>query len=78
MTREKTKQKLFTFETTTDAIAAEEFFYKNNYKGRIIPLPTSISASCGLAFIMPLSEFERFINSDISLPEYENLMDIVI
>lgn len=38
------------FDATSDAFAAEDVFRKNKLSGRLIPLPESISAGCGLAW----------------------------
>ena len=44
------KMLVITFETTTAAIMAENCFKSLNLSGRIIPLPSEISAGCGLAW----------------------------
>ena len=41
---------IFSFSTTTDAMSAEKYCILNNLPGRIIPLPSEISADCGLAW----------------------------
>ena len=38
------------FDATSDAFAAEDVFRQNGLSGRLIPLPESISAGCGLAW----------------------------
>lgn len=43
---------LLTFHTTTDAMATEKACAQQNIPGRLIPLPTEISAGCGLAWRM--------------------------
>ena len=48
--REKKDTLVVTFHTTTQAMAAEKFCLQNNLPGRIIPVPGSISADCGLAW----------------------------
>ncbi|MCR4907917.1 MAG: DUF3343 domain-containing protein [Lachnospiraceae bacterium] len=40
-------------------MAMEEMCRKNEVPGRIIPVPRSISAGCGLCWCAPLSERER-------------------
>ena len=47
---EKQEKIVISFKTTLDALAMEEACIKYNIKGRLIPLPKSIDASCGMAF----------------------------
>ena len=42
-----------TFKSTFDAIEAERLCKEHEVPGRIIPLPTQVSADCGLAWRMP-------------------------
>ena len=46
----KTEKLVITFYTTTDAMAMEHLCKENRAGGRIIPVPGSISADCGLAW----------------------------
>lgn len=48
--REKVQCLVLSFFTTTQAMAAEKWFREENLPGRLIPLPGSISAECGLAW----------------------------
>lgn len=41
---------IVTFDSTTDAMKMEEEAKKAGIPGRIIPLPTQISAGCGLSW----------------------------
>lgn len=41
---------IITFHTTTDAMAMENLCKEKGAEGRIIPVPHSISAGCGLAW----------------------------
>lgn len=41
---------IITFETTTQAMRMEKYCIKHHIEGRLIPLPTQISAGCGLAW----------------------------
>lgn len=50
--REKKKYRVFTFQTTTDAMAMEKTCIQHRIPGRIIPVPREISAACGLAWRM--------------------------
>lgn len=51
--REKKQGLVFSFRSTQDAMAVEEYFQKLGIPGRIIPLPKEISAGCGLAWVSP-------------------------
>ena len=46
----KMKKLVITFFTTTDAMAMEQICRQEKADGRIIPLPSSISADCGLSW----------------------------
>jgi len=48
------------FDTTSDAMLAEALCKEHHIAGRLIPIPTDISAGCGLAFMMPPEEEEHF------------------
>lgn len=57
--RKKELSCIFSFETTTQAMAMENACKKKQIPGRIIPLPKEISAGCGLAWWAPVKEKER-------------------
>lgn len=46
----KKERVLFTFHTTTDAMAMESLCKARNLSGRMIPVPGAITADCGLAW----------------------------
>ena len=48
--RVKKEQLIITFPTTSDAIRMEKFCQEQQIHGRLIPLPTEISAGCGLSW----------------------------
>ena len=48
--RQKAPALVVTFDTTAQAMAAEELFRRDGLPGRMIPIPTRISAGCGLAW----------------------------
>lgn len=50
----KENKLIITFYTTTDAMAMETICKKEGADGRIIPVPHSISAGCGLAWCAKL------------------------
>ena len=47
---QKQKRVVFTFHTTTDAMAMEALCKAENLGGRMIPVPGEITADCGLAW----------------------------
>lgn len=49
----KTTMLVITFHTTTDAMAMEAACKALGAPGRLIPVPRSISAGCGLAWCTP-------------------------
>ncbi|MFI3208649.1 MAG: DUF3343 domain-containing protein [Eubacteriales bacterium] len=56
--RKKELKLIVTFHTTTDAMAMEQACKEMNISGRLIPVPRTISAGCGLAWKSDLSERE--------------------
>ena len=46
--REKQLRLIITFNSATDAIKFEKYCQKEGIEGRLIPVPRTISASCGL------------------------------
>ncbi len=55
----KRKLKLVvSFENTESAMAAEDFCHQNKLPGRLIPIPTEITAGCGLAWMAEVSDKE--------------------
>jgi hypothetical protein len=48
--RPKELQCVVTFHATTEAMAFEEAAKAAGFKGRLIPVPTAITAGCGLAW----------------------------
>ena len=57
----KTEKLIITFYTKTEAMAAEHFFKDKNADGRIIPVPGSISADCGLAWCAKVESEEYLL-----------------
>jgi hypothetical protein len=49
--REKKLRLIITFHTTTAAMAFEHFCAANGLPGRLIPVPTQITAGCGMAWM---------------------------
>ena len=46
MMRQKEFRVIVTFSTTTDAMAMESYCRSHDVAGRLIPVPTAISAGC--------------------------------
>lgn len=55
----KTEKLVITFFTTTDAMAMEQICRDEKADGRMIPVPGSISADCGLAWCASPDSEER-------------------
>ena len=56
---EKTFKKVFTFNSTTDAIAFERACKKDDIPGRLIPVPRVISAGCGICWSVPAEDGDK-------------------
>lgn len=54
--RKKELKLVITFHTTADAMAMEKACKEQNVPGRLIPVPRTISAGCGLAWCAGLDE----------------------
>lgn len=50
----RSEKLVITFFTTTAAMAMEQCCRENHMDGRMIPVPGTISAGCGLAWCAPL------------------------
>ena len=59
--RQKELKLVVAFHTTADAIAMEKRCKETGTPGRLIPIPRSISAGCGLAWCAPLEEKEKVV-----------------
>ncbi|HJD32975.1 MAG TPA: DUF3343 domain-containing protein [Candidatus Mediterraneibacter tabaqchaliae] len=57
--REKELRLVVTFHTTADAMAMEKACREQDVPGRLIPVPRSVSAGCGLAWCAPLTDREK-------------------
>ena len=53
---------IITFHTSTEAMAMEKVCKENGADGRLIPVPRSISAGCGLAWCAKLESEEALRN----------------
>ena len=61
--RKKTKQLVITFSTTTAAMAMEKRAQEMGIFGRLIPLPSEISAGCGHSWKTKPEEKEKMLVS---------------
>ena len=59
--KKREKKIVITFHTTTDAMAMERYCKKRNEPGRLIPVPGTISAGCGLAWCVLPQEREHLL-----------------
>lgn len=59
--RKKTKQLVITFSITTAAMAMEKRAQEMGIFGRLIPLPSEISAGCGLSWKTKPEEKEKIL-----------------
>lgn len=51
--REKTEKCVVTFRTTTGAMAMERLCHAGGLPGRLIPVPRTITAGCGMCWAAP-------------------------
>lgn len=70
---------LVAFHTTTEALALEEAAGKENVTGRLIPMPTQITAGCGLAWRMPVADKDKMkhLLEEYKL-SYENTYELML
>ena len=59
----KHQRVVFTFHTTTDAMAMESLCKTQNLGGRMIPVPGEITADCGLAWCAAPEQEEVLMNA---------------
>ena len=60
--RKKELKLVITFHTTADAMAMEKECKKVGAQGRMIPVPRSISAGCGLSWCADLTDREQILD----------------
>lgn len=60
MKREKKPFMVLTFATTDTAMAIERYCMQHNIPGRHIPVPSQISAGCGIAWRMTTEEYNQY------------------
>ncbi len=67
MLRKKSEKVIVTFHTTTEAMKMESLARSEKIAGRLIPVPTIISAGCGMAWSANVCEranIEAFIQKE--------------
>lgn len=60
--RQKELKAIITFQSTTSAMAMEKFCKEKGLSGRLIPVPRSITAGCGLAWSLNPQERHELEN----------------
>ncbi len=77
--RKKELKLIITYTSTSKAINMEKIFKDNNLPGRLIPLPTEISAGCGLAWACAIFEKEIVITAlkKYSI-QYSNIYELML
>lgn len=63
------KFNIITFESTHEAMRCEKVLKDKGFKVRIIPLPSEISAGCGLSLKLNLEDYKEIIEN---LNKYTN------
>lgn len=71
--RKKELKLVVTFHTTADAMAMEKACKEHNAPGRLIPVPRTISAGCGLSWCANLSDREaiKAVMQEVGIEEEE-------
>lgn len=71
--RKKELKLVITFHTTADAMAMEKACKEHGAAGRLIPVPRTISAGCGLSWCADLTEREalKSVMEKVGLQEEE-------
>lgn len=61
--RRKTLKAVVTFASASDAMAVEAASREARFPGRMIPIPSEISAGCGLAWCVPAEERDALLGA---------------
>lgn len=72
--RRKTPKIVLTFAATSDAMALEAAARDRGLPGRMIPVPSEISAGCGLAWCVPVEEWPAF--KQVAEARYEGRFEV--
>ena len=77
--RKKRKYTVITFHTTSAAMAMEKYCMQQGIPGRLIPVPRELSAGCGLAWRIPVEDYElsreRFLKANL---EHEQVAEVML
>ena len=74
--RIKKKTWILTFESTTQAMAADKFGIEQKLPGRLIPIPREITAGCGLCWKADPKEREKVLQAAGHHWEAEYILDL--
>lgn len=61
--RQKVLKIVLTFATANDAFAVETAARNEEFSGRMIPVPSEISAGCGLAWCAPIKDKDALLKA---------------
>lgn len=61
--RKKTLKAVLTFASTSDAMAVEAAAREQGFPGRMIPIPSEVSAGCGLAWCASMEQREELLHA---------------
>ncbi|MBR5429820.1 MAG: DUF3343 domain-containing protein [Firmicutes bacterium] len=75
--REQRPCVIYTFHTTAAAMAMEKLCRQQDLPGRLIPTPRSITADCGIAWLIP-ADRRQLIDSAPGLPEFAGVYERMI
>jgi hypothetical protein len=77
--REKTAYTIITFATTTAAMKMEARCGEEKIPGRLIPVPQSITASCGLAWRIPADVYPEYSEQIAQLGvDFERIVEVIL
>lgn len=77
--RKKELKVVAAFHTTADAMAAEQVCAVHGVPGRLIPVPRTLSAGCGIAWCSPIEERERLVGAlEADDVEYEQIAEVAV
>ena len=74
--RAKRPTLVITFPTTTAALSWERHCMEKNIPGRLIPVPVTITADCGLAWAMPPEDRARL--GELKEFSYSNCVEMAL
>jgi len=75
--REKKSCVVITFDTTAAAIAMEKLCLRESLPGRLIPVPRSLTADCGMAWCAP-AEARSVLENAPGHPDYAGIHEMML